>query len=193
MARSGVHTNETHITRFDNQSQERQRLHEAHEQEVRTESHQSAPGKGTLSAVRLGFPLLPDAERLRRASLFQRTYAGRKSISSPLLTLYVLPRQPRSNPKLPLVGFVVGKKVHNRAVRRNLLKRRVREAYRAAREQAPGIKQWYSMVWVINSAALEATWDQIRDSVCELMEQANSKFGKQRFEDRVNGEPVKGA
>ncbi len=138
--------------------------------------------------------MLPDAERLRRASLFQRTYAGRKSISSPLLTLYVLPRQPRSNPRLPLVGFVVGKKVHTRAVRRNQIKRRVREAYRSLRLLQPGLKQWYSMVWVINAAALEASFEDLGNTLAAMIEQAEKKYGKlSSQEKKITGEPAKGA
>jgi len=121
--------------------------------------------------------VLPAAERLRRDSLFQRTYSGRKSVSSPLLTLYVLPRQPRSARKLPLVGFVVGKKVHMRATRRNLTKRRVREAYRKYRD-AEHLRQWYAMVWVVHAKALEASFEEICQTVGECITRAASKYGR---------------
>ena len=131
--------------------------------------------------------MLPDSERLRRSSLFQRTYAGKKSISSPLLTLYVLPRQPRSAPRLPLVGFVVGKKVHNRAVKRNRAKRRVREAYRLMRLSESGLQQWYTLVFLIHNAALEADWNQIKGSVSEVLNKAEKRYGKQPS----SGEPAR--
>lgn len=123
--------------------------------------------------------MLPDSERLRRTSLFQRTYAGKKSVSSSILTLYVLPRQPRSAPRLPLVGFVVGKKVHNKAAKRNRAKRRIREAYRLMRLADSALQQFYTFVFVVHSTALECDWQQIQGAVREVVQKAEKKFGKQ--------------
>lgn len=122
--------------------------------------------------------MLPSPERLRRTSLFQRAYAGKKSVTSALVTLYVLPRQPRSAPKLPHVGFVTAKKIDKRATARNLAKRRVREAYRQTRLVDGSVKQWYAMVWVIQNKALSATWEEICHSVAFCMAKANEKFGE---------------
>jgi ribonuclease P protein component len=85
--------------------------------------------------------LLPDNERLRKSSVFQRAYTGRKNVNTRLVTLYVVPRAkserkaPGSNSsfnatRMPFVGFVAAKKVLKSAVARNRVKRRVREAYR---------------------------------------------------------------
>src|SRR5689334_10697786 len=101
--------------------------------------------------------MLPQAERLRKTGLFQRVYSARKSVSSSLMTLYVLERQPRSANKLPLAGFVISKKVEAKATQRNRAKRRVREAYRLCRmaivqeggTAAKDLGQWYSLVWNI--------------------------------------------
>lgn len=121
--------------------------------------------------------MLPASERLTRDSLFQRVYAGRKSITSPLVTLYVLPRKPRSAPKLPLVGFVAGKKVHNKAVYRNYAKRRVRDAFRRLRQFDPTIRQWYAMVWVIHKKVLDATFEEILEVVASCIVLANKNHG----------------
>ncbi len=123
--------------------------------------------------------MLPASERLRRDNLFQRVYAGRKSVSSPLFTLYVLPRQPRSAPKAPLVGFVVGKKVDSKAAYRNRAKRRVREAYRQAKLEHPSVKQWYAMVWVVHNKILSASWDEILKAVSDCMTKTAERYGKQ--------------
>jgi len=128
--------------------------------------------------------VLPSSERLRRKSLFQRTYAARKSVSSPLVTLYVLPRQPRSAPNLPHVGFVVGKNVDKRATRRNRAKRRLREAYRKLRQVYASVKQWYSMVWVIHSNALTADWQEVLQAVDSCLVAAERKYGRQRAQAR---------
>ncbi len=101
--------------------------------------------------------MLPGHERLRRSSVFQRAYTGRKNVSSSLFSLYVLLRTPAKKstdsskgapdnenaggtssnskrpPRVPLVGFVVSKKTHKHAVDRNRAKRRLREAYRRFR------------------------------------------------------------
>jgi ribonuclease P protein component len=139
--------------------------------------------------------MLTAAERLRRSNLFQRTYSAKKSVSTSLFTLYVLPRQPRSTAKLPLAGFVVAKKVHNKAAVRNRVKRRVREAYRLLRQQLQGtiqektasekpgnLGQWYALVWLIHDKAITASWQEIYDSVADCIQRANEKYGRRTAE-----------
>lgn len=123
--------------------------------------------------------MLPASERLRRDSVFQRTYAARKSIATPLITLYVLPRRRESSPRLPLVGFVVGKKVHADAAKRNAVKRKMREAYRLQRQQTPGLKQWYSMVFVAHSKIVGAGFAEISRIVGQVMAAAGQRYGRE--------------
>lgn len=128
--------------------------------------------------------MLPRAERLTKAGLFQRLHSTRKVISTPLFSLYVLERQPKSAPRPPLVGFVVGKKVHLKANQRNLIKRRLREAYRQLRrELADGpdkynLQQWYALSWHVKPEALGATFAEISQSVAECLEKAAQRFGR---------------
>jgi ribonuclease P protein component len=130
--------------------------------------------------------MLPRAERLTKSGLFQRLHSARKVISTPLLSLYVLERQPRSAARPPLVGFVVGKKVHNRAVQRNRIKRRLREAYRLLRKQLNesgeiekyNLHQWYALAWHVKPEALSASFSEISDSVAECLEKAAQRFGR---------------
>jgi ribonuclease P protein component len=130
--------------------------------------------------------MLSSQERLRKHGLFQRAYAAKKTVSTPLLSLYVLEREARSAPKLPLVGFVIGKKAEAKANQRNRAKRRVREAYRLLRKdlEGPGgegeinLKQWYAIVWVVKSEVLSASFEDISASVSECLIKADSKFGK---------------
>lgn len=184
---------ETDTTRFYSQGQKKQRLPEKDVQQGRTESNQSPQSQGSLQAVAFGLIVLPAAERLRKSGLFQRVYAAKKSISAPLFTLYVLERQPRSAPRLPLVGFVIGKKVESKACLRNRAKRRVREAYRRVRQSfdnkgaVPGaicgqakynLQQWYAIIWVIKNEILTAGFDDICASVQECVEKAAGKYGR---------------
>jgi RNase P protein component len=104
--------------------------------------------------------------------------------------MYVLARQPRSSLRLPLVGFVAGKKLSRKATERNRAKRRVREAYRQLVRQdehsavdGQGLlleakfKQWYAVVFVIQAGALKAKFDEIRMSITDCLRQASAKYG----------------
>jgi ribonuclease P protein component len=152
--------------------------------------------------------VLPSAERLRRSSVFQRAYTGRKSIPSDLFTLYILPRthQKRKGEgseserpqRLPLVGFVVSKKTCKNASDRNRAKRRVREAYRLLRTGAyktnktedaeenslydvmSSLSQWYALVWVLNETVISATWQEICKRMEGCLSEAARKFGQKQ-------------
>ncbi len=155
--------------------------------------------------------MLPTAERLTRAGLFKRAYTARRNINTPCLTLYVLPRQDSSRlpgktsikttkttlanssnsqelarihlTPLPLVGFVVAKKVCKSACVRNKAKRRVREAYRLMRlsnaEIREKLAQWYAMVFVVHTKALDASWTEIQEAVLSCVSKACDKYGRQ--------------
>jgi ribonuclease P protein component len=148
--------------------------------------------------------VLPSKERLRRSSLFQRAYNGRKSINSPLVTLYVVPRtkqagaravgavlkhsengaemplKGRSLARMPLVGFVVAKKVCKSACARNRAKRKLREAYRLLRQSRQAeplaLSQWYALVWVVHEKALTADWEEFKRTVNECLTKANARY-----------------
>lgn len=122
--------------------------------------------------------MLPDEERLRRASLFKRAYAARKFVAFPAVTLYVLPRQERSQARLPFAGFVVSKKVHSKATERNRSKRRVREAYRRVRLEKESLKQWYAVVWLINEKAAITEWDDLVKTMNDAVDKADKSFGR---------------
>lgn len=136
--------------------------------------------------------MLPSAERLRRPNLFQRVYSARKSVSCDQLTLYVLARQAKSAPKLPLAGFVIGKKVHAKSTDRNRSKRRVREAYRLLRIQLQqglllseplkglNLEQWYAIVFVIQGDLLDKSWAEVSQTVVNCLMKANEKHGIKR-------------
>lgn len=153
--------------------------------------------------------MLPQHERLTRSSLFTRAYTTRKSVNTPLFVLYVLPKTNRPGAKsavgvsipkentrngsgsqvvdkmpvvrMPLVGFVISKKVCKSACQRNRAKRRVREAYRIMRrdmvESTQRLEQWYALVFVLNNKALEANWEEIRETVAGCLSKADSRYG----------------
>jgi len=132
--------------------------------------------------------VLPSAERLRRASVFKRAYSKRIAVSSPILTLYVLPKEGKKSSRkggwLPLAGFVVSTKVSKSACKRNRARRRIREAYRALRTEYQAGSQdglrldnLYAVVFVGHEPALTATFKEIEKAVFDALTRAARKFG----------------
>lgn len=143
--------------------------------------------------------MLPSRERLRRKSVFQRAYKERRHVSSPQVSLYVLPKlsHPGNNEKWrPLVGFVVSKKTARNASARNRVKRQTREAYRKlSRALFDGAKEhislssFYALVFVVHPKAINSTFDEIFQAVESCLIRAEKKFcwqrraGKQKSKD----------
>ena len=109
--------------------------------------------------------MMQKAYRLRRRSSFDVIYRRGKSFSDKYLVLLTL------DGKLPQpkVGFVVGKKV-GKAVRRNKVKRRLREIFRAL---LPDVKGHTSYVVVARSLAADLGFDQLRQSLVALLVKAD--------------------
>ena len=72
--------------------------------------------------------MLPKQYRLKKRSAFKATYKVKNSTHSGGVTLFAGRKKTEEIPTK--VGFVVSKKVHKRAVRRNRLKRLMRESDR---------------------------------------------------------------
>jgi ribonuclease P protein component len=97
--------------------------------------------------------------------------------------------------RLPLVGFVVSKKVIKSACGRNRAKRRMREAYRLLRsggkrqkgvfsgesiDVISSLQQWYALVWVINEKVLKTDWQEICKTMEGCLLEASKKYGQRR-------------
>lgn len=85
---------------------------------------------------------------------------------------------------LPLVGFVIAKKVCKSACARNRAKRRVREAYRTMRLTNTNfnetIAQWYALVFVLNNKILDADWAEVQKTVQDSLRKANDKYARSK-------------
>ncbi len=78
---------------------------------------------------------LPRAERLRSLKAIRRMFdEGHSGFVYPFRYVYMIERGDAASERGVEVMFSVPKKFHKRANRRNLLKRRTREAYRLHRE-----------------------------------------------------------
>lgn len=107
--------------------------------------------------------MLPRAHRLQRSPDFQRVYRRGRSWALPLLALHALPQ-----PSGRRVGISVSKKL-GKAVARNLVRRRLREATRAV------ITEWKDgcdVVLVARTAAATASFAELETALRELARRA---------------------
>lgn len=114
--------------------------------------------------------MLPKQYRLKKRTAFKATYKVKNSTHSGGVTLFagVLKKEECTTK----VGFVVSKKVHKRAVRRNRLKRLMRESYRLLlKENKLGDSQKYlSLIFVGSSSALDKDFKSIKLSIEKMLE-----------------------
>lgn len=73
----------------------------------------------------------PKSERLLKKWEFQRVFAENKKYAGKFLVLYILPNQPDRK-----AGIIASRKIGN-AVKRNRIKRLIREAYRLNKNLLP--------------------------------------------------------
>ena len=121
--------------------------------------------------------MLPTGERLKTSREFTTIYNLKRSVANPLLILYV--GRKKTDPAIPTkVGFVVGKKVHKRAVKRNRAKRLTREAYRHIRNTDEFLlKDYEYLIFLARIPILEADYNQVYDAVIDCFKKAHKKFG----------------
>lgn len=107
---------------------------------------------------------------MKENHLFRRLYSKGKSAATPTLVLYVRPNHSRRS----RLGLTVGAKV-GKAVRRNKVRRRLREAYRIHEDQmTPG----WDMVLVARVKAAYVPYSQLERDLLHLLD----KLGVRRKE-----------
>jgi ribonuclease P protein component len=115
--------------------------------------------------------MLPKQYRLKNRLAFKATYKVKNSTHKGGVTLFV--GISKNDSEIPTkVGFVVSKKVHKRAVKRNRLKRLMRESYRVLlKENKLGNSQSYlSLIFVGSDRALDKNYSQIKSSIETMLE-----------------------
>lgn len=121
--------------------------------------------------------MLPKQERLTRSREFAFVYRRKKSVANPQLILYV-GRKKRDQSIPTRVGFVVGKKVHKSAVRRNRIKRRLRNAYKElSREENFKLSDYENLIFIARPAIIESDYHEIFSAVKDCVKKADRKFG----------------
>lgn len=108
--------------------------------------------------------MLPKPNRLQSHYLFQKTMAGHRLCSNGTMAVFGLTRRPVDTQPTRF-GFVVSKKVDKRAVRRNRLRRRLREIVRTRIlvEQPAALNTYGVIVVVARAGGLVASYEELQN------------------------------
>lgn len=114
--------------------------------------------------------MLKKQYRLKNKKAFNAIYKLRNSTHKGGVSLFAgIKKKDFAQPTK--VGFVVSKKTHKRAVKRNRLRRLMRESYRLLqKENSLGNSQEYmSLIFVGTEHALDKTFHDIQSIISELL------------------------
>lgn len=113
--------------------------------------------------------MLAKTYRLKRRQDFRRIYSRGKSVAVPCFVLYY-----RKNKSQGLrIGFSVSKKL-GKAVQRNLVKRRCREA---ARAQLATFPRGYDYVFIVRQAATQADYQRLQNQMAKVLQRMRENIG----------------
>lgn len=115
--------------------------------------------------------MLPEQYRLKKKSAFTATYRVKNSSHKGGVILFAGLKKKDAD-TVTRVGFVVSKKTHKRAVKRNRLKRLMRESYRILlKENALGnSQQFMSLIFVGGENALDKDFAGMKKIIKTLLE-----------------------
>lgn len=108
--------------------------------------------------------------RLRKNTAFNATFRLKTCKSNDFVVLYKGKSKEHAN--IPVrVGIVVSKKIHKRAVKRNKIKRRLREIYIEAVKAGytEGLSDALSIVFIARSKILDIDFLTLKNSIFELL------------------------
>ena len=114
--------------------------------------------------------MLQNKYRLKNRMAFTATYKQKKVVSDEFLILY-LGKEKKDIDFPTKVGFVVSKKFHKRAVKRNKIKRFMREAYRLSLKsgEVELLQRYMSLIFMPKNSALGADFKTIQNSLKNLL------------------------
>ncbi len=115
--------------------------------------------------------------RLKKGSSFKATYSQKRIVSDEFFVLYG--GKNKENADIPTkTGFVVSKKIHKRAVKRNKIKRLAREALRLAIKENSIEKynSFQSLIYVAKENSLDLDFRTAQTSVTKLINKLANKF-----------------
>lgn len=113
--------------------------------------------------------MLPRKYRLKKRTAFNATYKTGKAVHKGGITLFCGKLKHYGDTK---IGFVVSKKIHKRAVKRNRIKRVIREAVRLYIKSKQNFNTKYmSLIFAGSIQILEKDFFTIKKTVEKLMEE----------------------
>lgn len=118
------------------------------------------------------FFMLPREYRLKKRTAFNATYKLANTYHRGGVTLFCGRCKSEKENELPTkIGFVVSKKIHKRAVKRNRIKRLMRESVRLYIKSFGGEfdTKYLSLIFVGSTKLLDKDFKYINNNIKELM------------------------
>ena len=111
--------------------------------------------------------MLKRENRLKRKSAFNATYRLKKFRFKNGISINFGEFADDGN--IVKIGFVVSKKTHKRAVKRNRLKRLMRESVRLILKEENNLNKYVSMIFTAHSGALGKSFSEIDSTIKALI------------------------
>ena len=116
--------------------------------------------------------MLKPIYRLKKRSAFTATYRTGKTVHKNGITVFC--GKDKTEDFVTKIGFVVSKKIHKRAVKRNRIKRLMREACRLYIKNNDFNPKPMSLIFVASSKLLDKNFGEIDSAILQLMETINN-------------------
>jgi len=114
------------------------------------------------------FIMLPKEYRLKKRTAFAATYRTGKTLHYGGITVFI--GKEKENDIPTKIGFVVSKKIHKRAVKRNQIKRKMRESCRLLIKEGKISAKYLSLIFVASSKLLSKNYNEINSAIKNLAE-----------------------